>query len=72
MCFRYLFLVILLVINKKCYGLLDPVSLTAVAAAGLGAFGYNFQFLKENSYCRFQECCIDSYIPVNIQGKLME
>lgn len=68
MCFRYLFIVIVLIISKS-YGLLDPFSLTAGVVAGAGALGYNFQFFKENSYCKFKECCIDTYIPVNIQGK---
>ncbi|XP_004530437.1 torsin-like protein [Ceratitis capitata] len=45
--------------------LLDPVSLTIGAGVGLGALT-GFGFLKDQTYCRFTECCNERYIPGNI------
>lgn len=45
---------------------IDPF--TAVGLAGLAALGYNFDTVKKLTYCRYNECCIDDYIPADIYG----
>lgn len=63
---RHLYFFIVFFI-KICYGI-DPISI-GIGGALLGAFGYNFEYLKQNTYCKFKECCSDSYIPLDINGK---
>lgn len=46
----------------------EPLTM-GFAAAGLSALGYNFETVKEYSYCVLKECCIDKYIPVNLNGE---
>ncbi|XP_055906522.1 torsin-like protein [Eupeodes corollae] len=58
-------IVILLIISSTIYpsiALLDPISVS-VGAAVLAGLGYNFDFVKEKTYCKLQECCNDDYIP---------
>lgn len=48
------------------YAFLDPLSLTAIGGA-FGAGWINYDFLKENTFCRFQECCSSQYLKHNIR-----
>lgn len=47
--------------------LFDPISL-AVIGAGAWLVNSNYKQIKEHTFCRFKECCIDSYIPTKING----
>lgn len=44
---------------------LDPFSVS-IGIGVLGGLGYNFDYVKRITYCSFQECCNDDYIPGNI------
>lgn len=41
--------------------LFDPFSLAAIGGA-VGAGWFKYDYLKENTYCRFRECCIAPYL----------
>lgn len=41
--------------------LFDPLSLAAIGGA-VGAGWFKYDYLKENTYCRFQECCTSQYL----------
>nr|XP_013101343.1 unnamed protein product [Stomoxys calcitrans] len=44
--------------------LFDPLSMGLAAGAALGL--YKYETLKDQTYCRFRECCNDRYIPADI------
>lgn len=50
---------------------IEPITtslLVGGVGAGLSALGYNFDYIKGQTYCRFQECCTNDYISPNIKG----
>ncbi|XP_058465250.1 torsin-like protein isoform X4 [Malaya genurostris] len=47
------------------HALIDPLSATIVTVVGIGWF--KFDFLKENTYCKFSECCLAPYIKNDIE-----
>ncbi|ALC49600.1 Torsin [Drosophila busckii] len=61
--YKYLYLLLLISLNDfKPIICIEP--LTIGAAVGVGALGYGF--LKDQTYCRFYECCDDRSIPGNM------
>ncbi|XP_055620986.1 torsin-like protein [Toxorhynchites rutilus septentrionalis] len=48
----------------KTNAFLDPISLTTLAAGAIGWMKYDF--LKQNTYCRWNECCSAPYLKNNI------
>ena len=61
--YRFIFLVYFLLI-KEIQCLFDPISISV--GVGLTAAGYfNYDFIKEQTYCRYKECCTPKYIPAN-------
>ncbi|GAB0092964.1 Torsin [Sergentomyia squamirostris] len=62
--FGYLVLVLTGVVS------FDPFTLTTGLVAGgsalLGTLGYNYDYVKENTYCRYYECCIPEWIPADM------
>lgn len=46
--------------------LFDPLSIGLAAGAALGL--YKFDTVKDQTYCRFAECCNSRYIPADISG----
>lgn len=64
------FIAIIFTVLQNVNSLFDPVSLSVAAGIGLGAF--KFDFLKDQTYCRFVECCNEASIPANIVGLKQE
>lgn len=63
----YLLLLIFILPLNHCF---EPFTI-GIVGAGLGALGYNFDYVKKQTYCRFQSCCNDEYIPADINGSLI-
>ncbi|KAM7348423.1 torsin family member [Cochliomyia hominivorax] len=62
----YLKLLFLLFFLHNVMALIDPVSIGIAAGLGFGAL--KFDFLKDQTYCRLQECCSERSIPADIEG----
>lgn len=60
----YLLLLICILPLSLCF---EPFTI-GIVGAGLGALGYNFDYVKTQTYCRFHSCCNDDYIPADIRG----
>uniref|UniRef100_A0A1I8NII3 AAA+ ATPase domain-containing protein n=1 Tax=Musca domestica TaxID=7370 RepID=A0A1I8NII3_MUSDO len=52
--------------NTGVVALFDPLPMGLAAGAALGL--YKFDTLKDNTYCRFAECCNERSIPADIKG----
>ncbi|XP_055857403.1 torsin-like protein [Episyrphus balteatus] len=59
-----LFIVIISLVTNYSHAV-DPITFT-VGTAVLAGFGYNFDYVKQKTYCSFQECCSDYWIPGDI------
>lgn len=64
--FHLLFILLTFITFENVNALFDPVSISVAAGVGLGAF--KFDFLKDQTYCRFTECCNERGIPADING----
>ena len=59
-----LFLLIELIVQITCF---EPLTTLSIVA-GLGALGYNFDYVKEKTYCQYKECCNKNYINLDSNG----
>lgn len=61
-------LVLLLIANLPlfCLAFVDP--LTVGISIGIGVGWIKYDFLKENTYCQFKECCIARYLKKDVTG----
>lgn len=64
---RLEYLIVVLLLVKSGAGLFDPITAGLTAAVSV-ALGYNFDYVKEHTYCKVSECCIDKHIPADIDG----
>lgn len=63
----YLLCILSTFLITRCHALLDPISLSAVGAAvGAGWGFWKRDFVVDNTYCRFVECCRKPYLKANV------
>lgn len=64
-CFQFYFLVLLFCKNA----ITEFITMSFIGSAVLASGWYKWDILKDNTYCRYAECCNDRYIPYDVESK---
>lgn len=51
------------------HGEIITIGTYLASTALIGGSWYNWNTLKDHTYCRFTECCNDDYIPYDLESK---
>lgn len=65
----FLFYLMICIVNIACIEPITTYGLITGGSAALAAFGFNYETIKLNTYCRWFECCTPEYIPMNMKCK---